>query len=540
MGLSLEHLPADVLGLSETSRRALAGRPWPWGEQGLCVPHNTASLEPPADRMNSEERRSLAQSLGDSLSPFEPHVAVLDGLRALERPGACFVLAGQQPGLFGGPLYNTYKVLHTVRLARELSQAWNRPVVPGFWNHADDHDIAEVHHLWVQNQNLDLRKVTLPGVSSGRTPFSGLVFEEQTHRLSTLEELLRQTLASCEHLEEAIELFAPRAGESLSRNFTRSLLALYGHLGLVVIEPDAIRAPLSRSLARLVAGPIRSSLEQGAQLVHGRASTHGEAALLFRLVNGQRQALRLNADEDFSYDKEPGSRTGTELAAEIVDAPSDFSAGALLRPLVQDDALPVAAYVGGWGELAYQAELPFLRRASGVANTPFVPRLSATLLDPAGRASLDKLGLSAREVMTSEGQLDAQDEAEGSEVGNKLRELGQRSARSLEELREELASLDPGLGGQVRRAASQMQAITDKLAGKADRVRANQAGAGKRHARRVEVLLRPRDQPQERVRATFEVVARHGRAWIDELYAELDPFPTEHWVATLDPSETTS
>src|SRR4029453_3969200 len=99
---------------------------------------------------------------------------------------------------------------------------------------ADDHDIAEVHHLWIQNPNLDLRKVSLAGMSSGRTVLSQVVFDPGRHRLGALSELLRQNLWQGPEQERALELFVPQAGETFSGAFTRALLGLLGHLGLVV------------------------------------------------------------------------------------------------------------------------------------------------------------------------------------------------------------------------------------------------------------------------------------------------------------------
>ncbi len=99
-----------------------------------------------------------------------------------------------------------------------------------------------------------------------------------------------------------------------------------------------------------------------------------------------------------------GSRTAAELAAEIVQEPAAWSAGALLRPVVQDMALPVCSYVGGWGELAYHAQLGRLREATGVTEVAFIPRLSVTLSDPDIRASLEVLGCSAADILAACGE----------------------------------------------------------------------------------------------------------------------------------------
>jgi uncharacterized protein YllA (UPF0747 family) len=207
------------------------------------VPDVLDSLPRPEERHAREHRAELAQRIEAALAPLRPHVAVLESVRALREPGTSMVVAGQQPALLGGPLYNLYKALHAVVLARALSARWETRVVPVFWNHADDHDVAEVHHLWIQNPNLDLRKVSLAGLSSGRTPLSAIVFEEERHRLGALAELLRQNLWQGEEQERALGLMLPRAGETFSGSFTRVMLELLGHLGLVVVEPPTAPRP---------------------------------------------------------------------------------------------------------------------------------------------------------------------------------------------------------------------------------------------------------------------------------------------------------
>ncbi|MEM7307135.1 MAG: bacillithiol biosynthesis cysteine-adding enzyme BshC [Planctomycetota bacterium] len=535
MSLRLSYLPADVFGLSELSRAALAGRPEPPSLPGMRVPASVEHVPAPPELLEPDERAELAETLEARLSELGSHVAVLESVRSLAQPGAACVVAGQQPGFLGGPLYDLYKALHAVRLARALSAAWERPVVPLFWNHADDHDIAEVHHLHVVNPNLDLRKVALPGMSSGKRPFSTLVLDAEAHRLEPIGELLRQILPESAHREEALERFLPRHGETLARAFTRAYGDLLGPLGLVVLEPDWIRTSLSRALAGIVGKDPRGPLERGAEALraagHGVAIDPSEAALVFRHVDGKRQALRAGGD-GFRYDDEPGSRSCAELAAEIVQDPADWSPGALLRPLVQDLALPVAAYVGGWGELAYHAELPPLRAHVGAPATPFVPRLSATLLDAETRGSLAKLERTVAEALAGAAPEEAE-EPEGAPVAADLRAVAADAAGALLAQQGALSELDPGLGVQLKRTSKQLVDLVDKLAGKADRVHANRQGKGKRHQRRIESLLLPRELPQERVLGAVQFTARFGTDWIAELCGEIDPFPSEHLAVEL-------
>ena len=50
---------------------------------------------------------------------------------------------GQQPGLFGGPIYTWSKALSALALANGLEQATGVPVAPVFWAATYDADFAE-------------------------------------------------------------------------------------------------------------------------------------------------------------------------------------------------------------------------------------------------------------------------------------------------------------------------------------------------------------------------------------------------------------
>ena len=545
--LELRHLPADVLGLDPWACDVLAQRPTPRSLPGMIVPGRLDEIPPYELRPDVDERKELAENLLDHLGPFQPHVAVLDSIRSIVDQDAAVVIAGQQPGFLGGPLYDIYKAVSAIKLAKELSKAWSKPVVPVFWNHADDHDIAEVHHLWIQNTNLDLRKVSLAGVSSGRTPFWDIRFDEERSRLGAIEELLRQSVlpdvtsadgGEATPGDAALASYLPRHGESFSNAFTRVLLDLFGEHGLIVVEPPWIRESLSRALAKVVASDVMAGLREGTEALRAAGSDHAidpeTAALVFHLEDGKRRALRAAGDE-FRFDGEAGSRTGSELAAEIIQEPEAWSAGALLRPLAQDLALPVVAYVGGWGELRYHAQLPPLRARAGVPRTMFVPRLSATVVDPAARTSLERLDVTIDEALRARGHLGQEDDGEEgqSEASRALRLAAAEAKARLSRERETLAEVDRGLAQQLKKAADQMHTQVEKIAGKVERVQANSRGGTGRHLRRVNNAVFPRESPQERVHGSLPFVARHGRAWIDELVREIDPLPTEHVILYL-------
>ncbi|QDU70124.1 bacillithiol biosynthesis protein BshC [Engelhardtia mirabilis] len=538
MGLTLEHLPADVLGLSALSRAVLADRPRPQALGGLPVPARLEHFDPATACADSTflERSELVERF-HSWRAHEGldaplHPAQARSLERLSDSRSQVVVCGQQPGFLGGPLLNLYKALHTVRLAAALEQQWSRPVVPLFWCHSDDHDLAEMGHAHVLNPHLDIARIGLPGMGSGRRSIGTLALDREAHRLPALLEHLRQLLPPGEGREPLLEAFFPRHGETLATAFVRGWDHVLGHTGLLIIEPAALREPLSRALAHLVSGDLDGNLRMGLR----RLADHvGSADLdpervpwVFEQADDGRRALRWS-NGAYRYDGEVGGRTGFELAARIVDQPGRWSAGVLTRPLVQDLCLPVAAYVGGWGELGYHAPLAEIRTASASPLTPFCHRLAATLVDPTLGNALRSVGLSLAEALAARGQLSNPDsEEDAPPVIHKLRSVNSQKSAALNELRTPLAELDRGLANQLRRAARQSEELVEKIARKAERAAANRTGRSNRHLRRVNNSLFGRDLPQERLLTIVQAGAALGLEWIDELLPDIEPLPSEH------------
>jgi bacillithiol biosynthesis cysteine-adding enzyme BshC len=534
MSVSIERIGESPAARPLVPRVALVSEPH---ASEFAIALDAASIEPRPSALDLDDRGGLATELESRLAPLAPHVAVLDSIRALRDAGACCVVTGQQPGLLAAPLYSLYKALHAVRLARTLALRWERPVVPIFWNHADDHDVAEVHHAWMLNENFDLQRLGLAGLSSGRTPLSRIVFHEERHQLSALRAALEQMLARAPHADRALELFLPRDGESFAGAFTRTMQALLGHLGLVVVEPDWIRERISRALARAVVAPLQRELAAGEAALRERgiepAIAGASAALLYRVDGSGRHALRFGGD-GFQYEGESGSRSGAELAAEILDAPHAWSPGALLRPIAQDECLPSVAYVGGATELAYLAQLGPLRRALSVPRVPAVARWSCTLVDPDTSEALAQLGERVETVLSARRVPVAEQGQAPPDVVVELRRIAEQASRAIAAQKPALAEIDTGLAQTLARTASQIRSLVETTCEKAERAHANRRGRGRRLVRRVENTLAPRGELQERVLGPLPFVARFGTDWIDELFERLAAFEPGHVVARID------
>ena len=523
MRIRLEALPADVLGLGPTARTA-----WSEGSVGgLPIVRTLADVPEPTEHLTTLERAELVAGLRAGLAPHDPAARVETSLNLLEEEGTACVVTGQQAGFLGGPLLTLLKAMQACRLAADLAGRWGRPVVPIFWNHGDDHDWGEVAHAWIHNRNQDLQKFALSaGEGAGRQPVSRLQLHDEVHDLRVLRAALSQAFEEHAHTADAMDLVFPREGEALTTALTRTLTRLLGSHGLVVLEPDWVRPALGRGLAHVLGSHPVEHLDEG-------PIDPARAALAFRVDARGRTAVR-PAPEGFQVDGEPGGATPAELAAMALDDPAGWSAGALLRPLVQDKVLPVAATIGGWGELAYHAQLPRLRDHLDLPRTPFVPRVSATLVEPELAHALERVGTTVREVLAAEGSWAPAHEHEPAVLGA-LESQRDRAREELLALRPALRELEPALEASLKRTADILAKELGKLLTKVQRVHRNASGTGEKQIKRIVHGLLPRERPQERVWTLLQALAPHGQDLVEALHEELPSLSAEHLVVLLEP-----
>src|SRR5689334_2242293 len=97
--------------------------------------------------MARAEAVRTAGTAGDWISVVGPALAATGAAAArLERVrahGGVVVTTGQQPGLFGGPVYTWSKALSALALADEIEATTGIAAAPIFWAANDDADFAE-------------------------------------------------------------------------------------------------------------------------------------------------------------------------------------------------------------------------------------------------------------------------------------------------------------------------------------------------------------------------------------------------------------
>lgn len=534
MAARFEFLPADVLGLSALARAGLSGR---LAELGWA--RSMDELEPPAverDPLALEERQVLVARLELSVASLEPPVAVLDAVRLLRRPDASLVLARRPAGLLASPLATLHAAAAAVRLARSLAQRWERPVVAGLWI---DDTASAAPEAWVLGRHHDLQRLSLEAL--GDAPWPTRVELGTAHRVGALRAAARHLFGDYPHVDAALELVAPREGETLARATARMLTGAFGAHGLVPIDPSALRAELASSLARLAATDVGGAFERTARELGGVAAVgeeFGRGVVALR-VGALAERLRVGG-EGYVSDGLAGARTRAELAAAAVQEPEHWSPGPALLPACLEAALPVAVHVAGGGDdlpasLARRALLAPL----GLEARPLVARAPVTLVEPEVRADLDRAGVSA-EAALREGRAESTPPLQPTNgpssdhaVAEALRRAAAKAREKVLEPKAELARIDPGLASQLERIGRDIGGGLEKLARRVEHAEANLRGQDRRRARRIAASLTPNGGAQEDTLSSFQYLARHGTGWLDALVDELEPFGAEHVVLTL-------
>jgi bacillithiol biosynthesis cysteine-adding enzyme BshC len=466
------------------------------------------------------------------------------------RQGAVAIVTGQQVGLFGGPMFATYKALTAVKLAEEATAA-GIDSVPVFWLATSDHDLAEVNHVSVPGADGLLRTLSTSSHGVPGAPVSDVHLGEEV--LPVVEEAV-SLLGDSEASQFLRESYRP--GETLGTAFARLYARLFREWGVILL--DSSDAELHRVAAPIYRAAIERAEDLGASLLNrGQALENAgyyqqvkvteSSVLLFAMREGARTAIHrraggtntsgLNRAAEFAVGSEPGAEklSSAELLDRIAASPESFSPNVLLRPVVQDYLLPTLAYAGGAAEAAYFAQVGAVYEIILGRVTPIVPRFSATLVEPKVQRWLGQYGIAVRDVFDGPEALRQVLASRTLPAG--LQAAFERANKSVEEsfssLKEALAKLDPTLVEASQTGASKVQYQLDRLRERAMAAELRRSEVVSRHAEALSHALYPENALQERGVAGIYFVARHGTELLRSIHDAMHTDCHDHQILEL-------
>ncbi|MEZ4827028.1 MAG: bacillithiol biosynthesis cysteine-adding enzyme BshC [Bacteroidia bacterium] len=312
------------------------------------------------------DRQLLSRVISEQYAGLPEVPAVSENIERLSSPNTFTVTTGHQLALFGGPLFTTYKVLSTARLAADLkAQFPEYQFVPVFWIHTEDHDFEEINHFYSAfNQ-----KHTYPG------KFAGAVGEH------VLETSIKSLVPSRFHGTLAAAFSPGKPLKDAYREFMHSLFAPYGVVMLDASDPrlkarfrEVMRAEVNAGVAQKEVSRVSELLEE---LGYPAQITARDINLFYSDENG-RDRITKNGQEYEVVGR--NLQFSPEALNDIIENhPEKISPNVSLRPLYQEMILPNLAYFGGWGEIAYWFQLKGVFDHFGVNYPLILPRMSATI-----------------------------------------------------------------------------------------------------------------------------------------------------------------
>jgi bacillithiol biosynthesis cysteine-adding enzyme BshC len=449
------------------------------------------------------------------------------------RAGARAVVTGQQVMLFGGPLLTILKAATAVARAKEATKATGVEHVPVFWMATEDHDLEEVDQVSL------LTKTSVEKLSMGLkfphhvVPAGGVALEAHIDGLLEQASELLGYAPVCDLLRECYGFQQGNDhGPTLGSAFGRLMTRLFDEQGLIVMDAagrefhalgrDTLRCAIEYA-AELEGVLLERTKELEAAGYHAQVLVNPGASLLFLLSDPQgigvwdREALRRTPDGMW---KAGGRSYSTaELIAILETAPERLSPNALLRPVFQDTLLPTAAYIGGPAEIAYFAQSAVLYEAMLGRITPVLPRLSATLLEPAIATVMDKDEVQLPDAMTTAEALAQRLGARAMPVEGKRRlaAAGNAMETELGALTEYLGGMDASLGRAAEVSGSKMRYQMNRLRRMAATFELQKEASLRKHAEAIVLNVFPGEHPQERVIAGVWFMARYGDGLVEKL-----------------------
>jgi bacillithiol synthase len=449
-------------------------------------------------------------------------------LDAFVEQGGYMVTTGQQPGLFGGPLYSVHKALTAVRLAEALQEALGKPVIPVFWVASEDHDWAEANHADVIGVDNELHRVELAAPDESVHPAIHRIpmGESIAAEVDAFLQALPNTDFSSDYFELIRSAFVPES--TLADGFHTVLQQLLGRFGLFFT--DAAHPALKEQSAQALLEELDRAEEMEGVLSGTAKALEGagfslQVPILEGGVNlfldGPAGRERLYRDgEGFKQRTSQTAVSAEEVRERQAADPTVLSPNVLFRPVVESSVFPTLSYVGGPGEMAYFAQQKDYFAAHGIEMPVIFPRFSAAPVETKIRRVLDKFGLSPEDLHRPFHEVagDIARDDVPPDVRKALGGLRGAIGKSVGELTQAVKAIDPTLKGTVQHVRSQSFAAIDDLEKKIVHAlkRENEIALGQ--LEKAQVHLFPNGKPAERVQNPFYFLTRYGGAVLDRLY----------------------
>jgi bacillithiol biosynthesis cysteine-adding enzyme BshC len=423
------------------------------------------------------------------------------------------ITTGQQPGLFGGPLYTWWKALSARSLADRVEGITGLATVPIFWAATDDSDFAEASYTIISTPD-GAERLEMQTDAADGTPMAEVPLGDVSELIAKLERAAGSAANPGVH---QIVNAAYRPGATVGSAYVAMLREVLEPLGIPVLDA-------SHPSVRKAAFPLlRKSLERAAQVEEALTVRSSDLKLAghssqVKLVNGRtlvfgdyegrRDRVRMRDVEDTLESATPGS----------------LGPNVLLRPIVERSIIPTVGYVGGGAEVAYFAQTTAVADALEVPAPVVVPRWSGMIVEPRIEKILERHSHTVDDFRDPHAvETRIAKESLPASLRQSIDTLKQSFEKSVKEIRDaEGSDMVPStvIDGLTRALTRRVERLERRYAASVKR-----SGNGAlRDVAAARGALYPFGKQQERALNVVPLLARHG----DELIGAVDEQTRRH------------
>ncbi|MFD9624419.1 bacillithiol biosynthesis cysteine-adding enzyme BshC [Peribacillus muralis] len=485
-------------------------------------------------------RRELSDYIQRYMSRFSSSEAVKGNIERLRRDDSVVVIGGQQAGLLTGPLYTIHKVISIVKLAKEQEKELGRPVIPVFWIAGEDHDLAEVNHVYVM-KNGKPHKKTYPSYQPYKTMVSDVELESDKAEkwFKEIIETYGETAFTNKLLINMKETI--RESKTFVDFFARLIHEWFHEYGLLLVDaadPDLRQIEKGHFVSMIKKSErIAEVVEDQQSFMHAKGypkmiEMDKQAANLFYYDPEKKDRCLLERVEGgFSGKNTEASFSEAELLMIANNHPERLSNNVITRPLMQEMLFPVLAFISGPGEIAYWAELKRAFELFSMKMPPIIPRLNITIVERGVQADLEEMELTLDTVLT-EGTVNAVnwylEAVEDETTADLFENLKSQLEENHKKLSDHAVSLDKGLEPMLNKNIEFIQRQLDFIYGRiGDRTKERHSVTLKKYER-IAHSLYPLESPQERIWNAFYYLNQYGPEFIRDIMKLDYQFNNQH------------
>ncbi|HOY48142.1 MAG TPA: bacillithiol biosynthesis cysteine-adding enzyme BshC [Flavobacteriales bacterium] len=428
------------------------------------------------------------------------------------------ITTGQQTGILLGPLYSPLKIISAIKMSQELSNKYpQNQFVPIFWMATEDHDVAEIDHVWVEGQKLQWNSNQTGPV--GRFSLDGM--EEVLVQFDQIAGKSPDAVRLKEIFKNAYAL------PNLSLATRYIVHQLFGHWGLLVIDADDTR--LKKAFAPIIIQDIleKNSFREVSQTKEKleeryHSQVNGREINFFFLEDGYRERIVEEEGRFLTHDGKH-SWNSEELKGLISEHPDKFSPNVLMRPLYQETILPNIAYFGGGAEISYWLELKGIFDHYRMPFPALMLRNSALIIDRRNTLRIEHARFQEEDLFKTRSELEKQIALSLSESDLELKNEFSDLTRLINQLKNHAQGFDTTLVSSAealgKRLEDQLGRYSQKL------IRAQKRASAIEINRLNEVFnhIYPGGTLQERKESISTFILRHSFLILDVIMDGCQP-----------------